>query len=160
MKNLDEIIKSMQSLKDEVEKQNSTLAQLNETIESLESELAECANNETDELTAVKEKWNNRRSEITKDLADKRQKKHFIESSGASLNEAVALIESLFRLNAESVPKEDVKESISALHEKYIKSSFESDGLDDLSPDDFNEQCDLLGLNELANEDDNEEQAE
>ena len=103
MKNLDEIIKSMQSLKDEVEKQNSTLAQLNETIESLESELAECANNETDELTAVKEKWNSRRSEITKDLADKRQKKHFIESSGASLNEAVALIESLFRLNAESL---------------------------------------------------------
>lgn len=135
--NLDEIIKSMQALQEEVAKTNETIEQINQTITSMEDELEQSYEKEKEEINAVHTKWANTQSELTKGIADAKQKKQLIEDSSKSLNAAVQVIEALFRIQSESLPKADIKDGLDILRDKAQEG---------LTSDDFDEIEQELGI--------------
>lgn len=150
--NLDEIIKSMQSLQEEVAKNTESIEQLSQVIDSTQAELDQCDKAEEDELESIRNKYREKRANLTATLSELTAKKQLIETSGASLKLSVGVIEALFRKQQECVPKEDVKAGIDTLKEKFAASSFEStgEGLDDLCSDDFIDIERELGIDDIV----------
>lgn len=159
MNNLDELIKSMQALKEEVAKNNEAIDQLGQTIESMETELAETHEKEETEVKEVQKRWAMKRSELTKEISAAKQKKQFLETSGKSLDMSVSISEQLFLELQSMVPRQDVKDAIDILEDKYNKSEFESKSPDDLCPDDFTEALQELGLSDIGGEKPSEDEA-
>ena len=161
MMQLDELIKSMQALQEEVAKNNETIEQLDSTIKAMNVELEETREKEDAEVAAVREKWGAKRTELTQEIAAATQKKAFIQSSGESLGMAVKVIEAQFQMLSATISKQDVRDAIEIIRTKYESSQFESVGNDDLQPADFDEIEQQLGLStEPTTEPDSESQAE